>query len=76
MKLISSKEEVYIPSNLGVLSNGIYQRIVLVDDSIVWINLKGNISVKEESYLELEKQYHEALKEMNNEEVKMYLKKK
>ena len=82
MKLISSKEEVYIldhnVSNAGGLTDGIYTRIILVDESIIWLHRTGRRISKEtdRNYERLEKQYHEALKEMDYEEVEMYLKKK
>jgi len=82
MKLISSKEEVFI-EGYQELNNGIYERILLVDNRVIWYFKKDGSLYKDrntnqrchELFDLLEKQYNEALKEMDFEEVKMYLKK-
>lgn len=82
MELISSKEEVYIldssVSNAGGLSDGVYTRIVLVDESIIWLHKTGRRIDKETdiNYKRIEQRYQDALKQMDYEEVKMYCKNK
>jgi len=76
MKLISSKEEVFIEGYQN-LNNGIYERIVLVDNRVIWYFKKDrSLQVCHELFDLLEHKYHEAIKEMDYEEVQMYLKKK